>query len=283
MRQAAHREAAASARNARAAASAPRRPRRRQSAMLVGAPARASASVGRPPGSAIRATSARGSSRHAAAVVDREQEAPGQRCEGRIGAERAVELDDDRRRSRASAAGWRPASGLARTLRTQLVLGRRQQAAGARAARRAARPRPRRSPRICRLARDVELDEAAAEPRGARRSPRADATTRGRPGSAHAREPAVLRRVQREHAGAAILAAPACSLRRLPLERVGAQPARPSASRQSDCGHGVRSALRRGMIVWPVMTRCAVPAKTRPIVVQSTAACRSTPRGSGTA
>ena len=67
-----------------------------------------------------------------------------------------------------------------------------------------------------------ELDEAAAELRGL--ADRLELTRRqATPGRAYAREPAILRGLQGEHAGAAVVAPPACSPRAVVDDAVGAQ------------------------------------------------------------
>ena len=125
------------------------------------------------------------------------------------------------------------------------------------------------SPRIWRFARDVSstspLPRRAASRDRLQLSQRQAAARR-----ADAGEPAVGRRLQGERAGAAVVAAPACSLRAVVADRVCAQFDRPSPSRQSTAGTG-SFCLRRGRIVRPAMTRSAVTPKTRPIVVQITA------------
>ena len=113
---------------------------------------------------AMRATSACWLERHAAAVVDGEQEAAGQLRELDVGAERAIERRDDRI---GRGHGVRMAAGdRARDDVADAVVQRRRQEPGAGEQLRERTRRPRGRPRICRLAREVRstspLPSAAA-------------------------------------------------------------------------------------------------------------------------
>ena len=219
-------EAAASAETRARPRSRPRSRRRRVSRSVVSAPARASDE---------RRRVARLGDQGDVGARDR----PPCRCRRRLrtGSARELLREPDRRRARDRAPTRRrrsPAArrddarpgGSARMLRTRSCSSDGQQAAARRACPRVAPGVRVAQPADLHVRAGGELDEAAAEPRGL--ADRLELTRRqAAAGRAHARQPAILRRLQGEHAGAAVVAPPACSLRAVVDDAVGAQFAVP--------------------------------------------------------
>ena len=193
--------------------------------------------------SAFSATSASQPRREPAAVVDREQEAPRERRQSRVLAQAAVELGRRSRPSRRAQRAWRPASGLASTLRTSSCSAEGSEPG---ILEQLGHPLARcgREPADLQVGARGQLDDAVPESRGAcdrLELARRDAAA----GQAHARQPAVLRRVQRDHAGTVIC--PGVSQFRSVSSCWHA--ARPGCDGQSDAVAGAPERRRRGMIV----------------------------------
>ncbi len=202
----------------------PRRHRRGRARCWSGCPpARARTGHRRSRPRRCSATSAPRAEGQSAAVVDREQEAPRERRQPRVVAQAAVEL---RRRShpsrRAPRRAGRPAGSRARCARARARPTAAAPASSSSSA--TALARRRRESADLQVRARGELDDAVAESRG--RGDRLElARSDAAAGQAHARQPAVLRRVQRDHAGAVIC--PGVSRVLLRVELLARSPSRP--------------------------------------------------------